>query len=406
MNLGTKQKTKLAGVLFAGVLTTAGPAQAYCCAEAPQLTAFLYSEYLPQLVQTINVPIIGDITKAILTMQNALQQQLEINRKDNARVIQLLSQAINQGNKEVAMAQIQANTSIAQFQQQHAVQMEAAKAVAKMQQPVTTCQAVKTAQSMEVAQYSGSQWAEIIRHNNTALANALAANRNWSVNNSYNNVKAKFANDRDVKRGTASSLGTAIPDGDTQAKLLFGDGVESTRNDDQGTEEAIQAVIDNLSGRINTPEDLTNPEWEKTPQGKEYVMMQRGYMTYQNLSAVSLTAVASGSKAVDGLKETLEAVGIKTKKDKIGYNALVAEFIKAKFSPKEISSLATATDPMMVLRSMAQMQAFDLLLSHRQLSSIERQEALLAAQNSAMIEASMAPKLKEAREAAVRAATR
>jgi hypothetical protein len=71
------------------------------------------------------------------------------------------------------------------------------------------------------------------------------------------------------------------------------------------------------------------------------------------------------------------------------------EYIRAKFSPKEVKDLATATDSLKILRSMAQSESFRMWMDYKLLASTERTEALMAAQLPLLADIAMRDKMKE-----------
>jgi oligoribonuclease (3'-5' exoribonuclease) len=135
--------------------------------------------------------------------------------------------------------------------------------------------------------------------------------------------------------------------------------------------------------------------WEKTPDGKLYIESQRRYNALIELSSTSLNAVSANHKAQAGLIDVLKNSGVETKKTELSVADLMEEYIRAKFSPKEVKDLATATDSLKILRSMAQSESFRMWMDYKLLASIERTEALMAAQLPLLADIAMRDKMKE-----------
>ena len=164
----------------------------------------------------------------------------------------------------------------------------------------------------------------------------------------------------------------------------------------------MQAVIDRLTGIRSTPEALDNPLWEKTNAGKSYVETQRDYAAISQLASHSLQQIRMAHRAQAGLADSLKSAGVASNKVPSAISAADAAriYAEAQLSPAAIQDLAGATDPLPLLRNLAQTSSFGLWMTYNQMLSTERMEALTAAQTSLLAQSSLLPKANQQKQLA------
>ena len=390
----SKAKLTIGGLVLGTGLLAATPAFAWGWGDAGTVISYLRGPYLPILQTTINEPINARITQ----MEIAIVDKLEANRIDLNRVLGAHETGIEAETNKSTQASINAASSIAQYQEQNRLNEFAQDTARKLEQPSTTCQTARTAKAMGGAEAGVAAAAADGQTAITAAVGAYQADPQGAAIASFQSTMSKFGTEEDVRRGRAESVGTILPGGDTKSGILFGSGNEgsgASPTRPSQYDEAAVAVIKRLSGASEAPASVRNPVWEKTPDGKLYIESQRRYNALIELSSTSLNAISANHKAQAGLIDVLKNSGVETKKTELSVADLMEEYIRAKFSPKEVKDLATATDSLKILRTMAQSEAFRMWMDYKLLASTERTEALMAAQLPLLADIAMRDKMKE-----------
>ena len=107
-------------------------------------------------------------------------------------------------------------------------------------------------------------------------------------------------------------------------------------------------------------------------------------------------------RAQAGLADSLKSAGVASNKVPSAISAADAAriYAEAQLSPAAIQDLAGATDPLPLLRNLAQTSSFGLWMTYNQMLSTERMEALTAAQTSLLAQSSLLPKANQQKQLA------
>lgn len=289
-------------LIFASV-----PSHAFAPGEGSYLSWFFSSPYLTQLVESINKPIIRDINAKLNEFYKIMLKGILNDRMERERIIQLLSQAQNTGSKANVQAQIQASASIAEFAETQKVKREAAKVVAEMKQPSNICQNIRTASDLNESSDVKNNAVNDIVVGQGVLVNQAAVDKTSAVSRAYTLAMSEFATEKDKLRGLAVDQDTMAGE-DMNAANLYGSAGSETRLSKM--DGAADEVISHLSGTLNTPEDLLNPEWEKNPKGQEYSVLTKVYIAGANLTSYSLAAIAARHEEQAFVFENMKGRGL------------------------------------------------------------------------------------------------
>lgn len=298
---------------------------------------------------------------------------------------------INKG----AVAQKNTVEAVATYEAQERLNARAAELNEKMRQPTTTCSSMamgnqlgKVDAKVKVATSSHSRAAtESLLNSGSVAANALR---------SYDNSMTRYCTPADEALGRCkvSKIPNAnLSGGDVRADLMFSaadNPASSTYTNGQG--EAVRDFIKRITGSY-APEAIAtrDPQLEKTPQGKAYVDLSRRYAAFMSMSNYSLNAIAQAHEAEPGLGDRT-MMSARTGKD-ASMMAVLKAYVDEKFSPKSMADQARQTQAEVILRDMAQTNAFRLWMEYQNLTQTQRIEAMNAAQLSLLTEAQLKPQL-------------
>ena len=396
-------KLAVAGVALGAIVAAGTPAFAVWC-EPPGLPNFgRWADYLLRITQQYITTSERNITYRISLMEERIVTALDGQVKLQMKATAASQRALQQQMAQSAVAQIQAQGALEAFNQQERVADNLRELREKLVQPLTTCVAVTSGVELPKAQATvAAAAAGAARYDRARALSTVSSAKSAAAN--YDTVMSKFCSAEDVKRGRCTTLApTNIEAGDVRAGLLFGDDGGTgamTRASDQ--EPAVQAVIDRLTGIRSTPEALDNPLWEKTNAGKSYVETQRDYAAISQLASHSLQQIRMAHRAQAGLADSLKSAGVASNKVPSAISAADAAriYAEAQLSPAAIQDLAGATDPLPLLRNLAQTSSFGLWMTYNQMLSTERMEALTAAQTSLLAQSSLLPKANQQKQLA------
>lgn len=225
------------------------------------------------------------------------------------------------------------------------------------------------------------------------------ANTTQSIIKKYDYVMSNFCSQAEADAGRCNGYKPAAKyqGGDIRAELLFGD---ESGNDTASADQkaAVDAYIENIVESM-PPELLRNPEWDKTPEGRKYVLMVRQYAAFMSLSRYSLRAIQLNHMPIDGLGDATGVTQDPRFVDRKNISRMEATdlFIKSKWSPAAIKDMATQTEPVAILRNIAMMNAHRMWMEYQNLAANERQEALLSGQLALAARQSLAGPLDKQR---------
>lgn len=315
------------------------------------------------------------------------------------------------GHAATIQAQMQAQTAaikstneaVVTYQEQRLLERDAATLQDKMQQPANTCGAMAMADNVRQASQMVDEHAaastrqavrnlEKLRSTDERLAQAAT-------------TATRYCTEDDIVRGRHGCRGRdagRMAGGDRNAAFLFGSPDGGSVTYEPGQEEAVAAMIDRIAGNL-PPENLQNPDWEKTRQGQAYLEMSRRYAAINSMVHYSLHQIRAAHVSQAGLADRTGTTAEVGGKDTSIMGALKA-FIESKFSSASIANNAQARSAEAVLRDLAQMQAFKLYMDYQNMRQMERVESVLATNLALQSQQVMEPQMQAQIKAAASAA--
>lgn len=299
-------------------------------------------------------------------------------------------------NAKADMANRMVSEGIASWQAKENLRRDMVRNVYAMEQPETTCGSMATARLSQKVDQNVAANADRKMFNDIAVSKRQRSvepggtqlkvdpihsnvNTTQQIVNTYDYVTTNFCTAKDAELKRCSAAATKYPGGDMNASLLFGTDGNPSVSDSQN--DAVEAFISNIIDSMG-PELLRNPEWDKTPEGRKYVLMIRQYSAFLNLSKNSFIRIQENHRAILGLGDMLELTKDPRFASRHDISRMEASdlYIKTQWSPAAIKDMATAVEPHKILRSLAIMNSYRLGLEYQNLAVAERQEALLAGQ--------------------------
>jgi hypothetical protein len=315
-------------------------------------------------------------------------------------------------------AQIQSDIAIAEAKMTEDYRQQVLETRRKLEQPATTCQTAKSADALSsvdplVRAGALSDTSARVTGRGRSLKKAdgstspvtmpptgFTRDANAETLTSYDYTSENFCGPLDKERGRCTQV-SAFPNGDTNAGLLF-TGTDGSDTYAPNQDVAVTAFINRIVSGMPA-ELLSDPKWDRTPQGKVYIEQVRRYAAFVALSAHSMNSIANNRRPVEQLGTRV--LGSQAPRANMSRAEVVSEFVKAKFSAKSVADMATAEEPQKILRDMAQTNSMRLAMELEALRSAERSEALAAAQLSLLAEAQLGTEITRA-QSRVTAASR
>lgn len=307
------------------------------------------------------------------------------------------------------IAQRMVSEGIASWQAKENFRRDAVRTTYALEQPETTCASMAKARlaarldqavGSSADRRSGNQsisptYARAVEPGGTAYWKApTAANVNApeQIIKTYDYITSNFCSANDVRLKRCAKESTKYPGGDIRAELLFGSDGNPSVSDSQS--DAVDAFINNILDTMS-PELLRNPAWDKTPEGRKYVLMLRQYSAFISLSKNSFIRIQENHKAILGLGDMLELTKDPRFATRHDISRMEASdlYIKTQWSPAAIKDMASAVEPHKILRSLAIMNAYRLGIEYESLATGERQEALLSGQLALLTQQTLAAPL-------------
>lgn len=366
---------------------------AWCSSDAPRVYQNLLTNFMPFVTRLVGA--------TGLSAEDAIVQSGAAIRGE------LLKSTM--ANKAVA-------EGIEAYEQQEALRNRAQDLSEAMQQPATTCQAMATANSLSAAVQS-TQVNTLQSQRKLMSKVSVAGNTNTLsvVDSSYKASNTNFCSAEDQVMGlcTVKTGGqyANLAGADRDAMTLFQskDGSSSFEGNGAAQAEAADNYITRVVGGL-PPQALQQQGedfYKKNPQARAYVELSRRYNAMLSMGAYSLNQIKEVHRTQPGLGNdtmlaTVSVPGFAANKADMSMAEAVERFVATKFSPDSVKDLAKATKPNLILRDMAQMNAFSLWMSYQGMQQSQRVEALQAHQLTLIAEQTLRPQLEAQRVAAAR----
>lgn len=372
--------------------TSAGQAFAvWCQADAPMVYQNLLTSFMPFVTRLVG--------GTGMSIEDAVEQSSAGVRGE------ILKASVT--NKTV-MEGIEA------YDQQEQLRSDAQDLSESMKQPATTCQSMAVASSLSAADQKTQLGVFTAQSKLMSKSNVSGiTNMGAVVDNSFKVSSSTFCTPEEAALNICS-LNTSgnyanLAGADQDAMFLFQSKDGSSSFEGNGTAQA-QATDGYISRVIaGIPPQALQQEGEdyykRNPQARAYVELSRRYNAMQSMAAYSLNQIREMHRTQPGLgNDTMmsSAPGFPTKPD-MSMAEAVERFVATKFSPNSVKDLATATKPNLILRDMAQMNAFSLWMSYQTMEQSQRIEGLQAHQLALIADQALRPQLDAQRQAAARA---
>jgi hypothetical protein len=129
-----------------------------------------------------------------------------------------------------------------------------------------------------------------------------------------------------------------------------------------------------------------------------------------SISSYALNQIKMYHTTISGLGTTTKLAtmssGSYPNKPDMSVSEVIERFVASKFSPENVATLAAATEPHVILRDMAQMDAFRLQMSYHSMQQSSQMEAIAAHQLLLMADQALRPRIDSQRSAANGSATK
>jgi hypothetical protein len=375
-------------------LTAVGQAVAvWCAADA----AIIYGK-----ITGSTVPFLGQIISA--TGLSTERTVIESGAATRAEVLK--SAAANKAVEE----------GLESYRQQEELRNEAQDLRDKLKAPATTCQTIAASTALS----AGAKNAQVRAFSSQAKSlAAVTSNPNTvqTIDTAHQATNRNFCTAEEAARGVCTVNNgryANLAGADSDAMFLFQsrDGsasYEGVNNSPQA--EATDAYIQRVLAGI-PPEDLRDKGeayYQRNPQARAYIELQRRYNAMISASAYSLAQIQEAHRTQAGLGrdtmlDTISAPGYAANKTDMSMAEAVERFVATKFSAEAVKDLGVARQPHLILRDMAQVESFQLWLAYQQMLQSGRRESLLAHQLALQTEHVLRPQIEAQRSAAMRAA--
>lgn len=314
------------------------------------------------------------------------------------------------GNAEVVQSEVR-NASdvqrktmeaIAKAEQEERMRTQSIEINEKLKQPASTCATMAMSDNLDKVEARAAAAARTAARaqNNAVLSNT---NTGSAILGSYENSIRKYCTEADERMGrckVSSNPEPKLAGADVNADMMFANAADpGSKTYMEGQSDAVGDYIKRITGSV-LPESLAarDRRYEETPAGKAYADLVRRYAAFMSMANYSLNSISATHKPEAGL-------GQKTMmEDKVGKDAsmmaVVSAFVSEKFSPKTIKDNARQTQAEVILRDMAQTNAFRLWIEYQNLNQTQRIEAMNAMQLALMTESQLKPMLTAQRAAA------
>lgn len=310
-----------------------------------------------------------------------------------------------------AMAKKAVEEGLEAYRQQENLRRSAQDTMDSLQQPANTCATMATQGSLGNATQSAR--AAVVTGQEKVMK-AVTGNTNTiaALDTAYKTTNDTMCTAEEQARGICR-MNSAYRDyagADQNAAYLF-QGKDGSASFEGGPDGVQARAADSYITRVIAglpPEQLKRAEYGKSSASKAYVELMRRYSAVMSMSAYSLNQIKAAHVPQAGLgtntmMATVNVPGFAPNKTDMSMLEAVGRFVATKFSPDAMKDAAKATSENLILRDMAQSNAFQLWIDQQTLLQDSRTEALMAHQLALLTEQTLRPQLDAQRLAATRA---
>lgn len=299
---------------------------------------------------------------------------------------------------------------VAAYQTQEALRRQAQDSADAMKQPADTCATMAVQSGLGNA--SATTSARVIAsHAKVMKSISGTANTMQAAEVAHRTTNETMCTPAEAARGICKVNQSNIEyaGADQSAAFLFEskDGSPTYAGGQSGPQaKAAESYINRVVSGL--PEaQLRGANYDKNPQNRSFVELMRRYASVLSMVSYSLNQIKEARSPQQNLgvdTQLSNAPGFAQGKADMSMLEAVQRFVSTKFSPEAIADSAKATNGNLILRDMAQTNAFQLWIQEQTMMSDERTEALMAHQLALLTEQTLRPALEAQRQAAARAA--
>lgn len=384
--------------LLVGGLSS-GNAMAWWCSDSITYTTIMQF----QQEFTINTVGLGNLQKSLDFVEEAINRRLDLmdqmmqkqidaatTNQDNA--IKAAEQKIIDALQRFGTSQLTANNALAEHKVKRLTQKEINRIADKLEQPATNCM-----------QYGMGQ--TIFESSNRMAKNSSAAALQTSLNalSVTDSNAVQRATYENLKNNYIQTSKPEMKDADVNASLAFGSSTGGYTRASTDEDGAVEAFKNHLIGEIYAPPRLDYQE--NTLSGQVYADLQRRYSTYQGLASKSANSVTEFTQANPDLVAFYEQSKLTPTQEQIQNGVSQSEVLNAYaekiLSGNALNTIASATEPTMLLRQLNQNTTMRLMVSFIEMKSNERVQAMEAAKLALLAEKVLGEQSSYLRQAAI-----
>ncbi|MFK4705795.1 D-alanyl-D-alanine dipeptidase [Roseateles asaccharophilus] len=297
-----------------------------------------------------------------------------------------------------------------QYRQQNILQRQTLDLADSLKQPAQTCDTMAVQDGLGATVATSRARAG---EGQKRVLKQLASNKNTVavVEEAHKTSNELTCTPAEAARGICkiNAANQALAGADQNAAFLF-QGKDGSPTYDGLREGAQSKAVDGYISRVAAalpPQQLESTKYDKNPAGRAYVEMVRRFTAVSSMVSYSLNQIKELHTAQPGLGTSttmadVTAGGFTGGKADMSILEVMQRFVAKKFSPDAMKDAATATNVNLILRDMAQTNAFQLWMEHQTLLQDQRTEALMAHQLALMTEQVLRPQLDAQRAQAAR----
>lgn len=384
--------------LLVGGLSS-GNAMAWWCSDSITYTTIMQF----QQEFTMNTAGLGNLQKSLDFVEEAINRRLDLmdqmmqkqidaatTNQDNA--IKAAEQKIIDALQRFGSSQLTANNALAEHKVKRLTQKEVNSIADKLEQPATNCM-----------QYGMGQ--TIFESSNRMAKNSSAAALQTSLNalSVTDSNAVQRATYENLKNNYIQTSKPEMKDADVNASLAFGSSTGGYTRASTDEDGAVEAFKNHLIGEIYAPPRLDYQE--NTLSGQVYADLQRRYSTYQGLASKSANSVTEFTQANPDLVAFYEQSKLTPTQEQIQNGVSQSEVLNAYaekiLSGNALNTIASATEPTMLLRQLNQNTTMRLMVSFIEMKSNERVQAMEAAKLALLAEKVLGEQSSYLRQAAI-----
>lgn len=288
---------------------------------------------------------------------------------------------------------LQANTTLASFEEKEDIKHQINELASKLEQPATNCLSLSAGKSfpntIKSIRYETAQKAKVF---GSSVANSVQSSTSWK--------KQEYDRNKDLFRNDNSQL----KDGDVQSSVLFGSADGGLTRSKDIENNALSSVISYLTGLAYVPKAVGDNQ-DNSAAGRNFALLQRRNAAFTSLSQYVLDYIASKSAARTDLAPFFESAKLTMNPTQKAYGVSMNEvmdlYVKKLMSKENITTLAQTTSEVPLLRSILMNDSMALWMDVQKLNSQLQSEMMKAAELSLLTQEILGEKAMYYRQDAI-----